>query len=110
MKSATMSDEITVTAEAVLFATKKMRGREGQESEMSRKKESSGMKDLQGDMEELTEHYHEEPEGLSHRHIARTIGRIFVMECYFHYGLKGYQMAGTGIKAILDTLEEVKPS
>ena len=77
---------------------------------MSRKKESSGMKDLQGDLEELTEHYHEEPEGLSHRHIARTIGRIFVMECYFHYGLMGYQMAGTGIKAILDTLEEVKPS
>jgi hypothetical protein len=83
---------------------------EVQESEMSRKKESSGIKDLQGDLEELTEHYHEEPEGLSHRHIARTIGRIFVMECYFHYGLKGYQMAGTGIKAILDTLEEVKPS
>jgi hypothetical protein len=77
---------------------------------MSRKRESSGMKDLQDDLEELTEHYHEEPEGLSHRHIARTIGRIFVMECYFHYGLKGYQMAGTGIKAILDTLEEVKPS
>jgi hypothetical protein len=77
---------------------------------MSRKKEISGEKDLQDDLEQLTDHYHEKAAGLSHRHIARTIGRIFVMECYFHYGLKGYQMAGSGIEAILDTLEGVKPS
>jgi hypothetical protein len=83
---------------------------EGQESAMSRKKGISGKKDLQDDLEELTDHYHEEPASLSHQNIARAIGRIFVMECYFHYGLSGYQMAGTGIQAILDTLEEVKPS
>jgi hypothetical protein len=40
---------------------------EGQESAMSRKKGTSGMKDLQDDLEELTGHYHEEPEGLSHQ-------------------------------------------
>jgi hypothetical protein len=83
---------------------------EGQESAMSREKEVSGMKDLQDDLEQLTDHYHEKAEGLSHQNIARAIGSIFVMECYFHYGLSGYQMAGSGIQAILDTLEEVKPS
>lgn len=37
---------------------------------MSRKKEVSGMKDLQDDLEQLTDHYHEKAEGLSHQNIA----------------------------------------
>jgi hypothetical protein len=30
------------------------------------------------------------------------------MKCLHQYGIKGFQMAGTGIKAILDTLQERK--
>jgi hypothetical protein len=67
-------------------------------------------KELEEDLELLTEQYHEEPDNLSHRLIAESIGRTFAMQCLHQYGVKGFQMAGTGIKAILDTLQEKKPA
>jgi hypothetical protein len=70
----------------------------------------NGQRALEEDLELLAEQYHDEPDSLSHQDIAEAIGRSFAQQCLHQYGIKGYQMAGTGIKAILDTLQEKKLS
>ena len=58
------------------------------------------------EVELLAADYQTRHENLTHKAIAEGMGRIFAVHCLHEYGIRGYEYANHGIRAILDTLSD----
>lgn len=83
---------------------------ESWEKHMNNEQEVDGITNLRQDLEILADVYHAPTDGLSHRHIAEAMGQSFALQCLEEYGVQGFQMADSGIRAILETLREKSKS
>lgn len=68
--------------------------------------EENGIRELEQDLKLLADLYHATSDGMSHRHIAEAMGHSFAQECLREYGVQGFQIAASGIQAILETLRD----
>ena len=78
------------------------------EVEMSAKTEAGQIElfQFEREVELLAADYQTRHENLTHKAIAEGMGRIFAVHCLHEYGIRGYEYANQGIRAILDTLSD----